>query len=132
MMTDRTNFLNDIKQESLGIVNEFTSIEEQFQNKTLRPILKFQNELLLQFFISYATKNKDVFFNLSTSNKEKYIENSLQSDTVFRNQSIGMIVGLFSLEEYYEYKKNTSNLNKRILNMLIERWKSQLQLLDNK
>ncbi|MEO0037167.1 MAG: hypothetical protein RIQ59_378 [Bacteroidota bacterium] len=131
MMTERDTLLSKIKIEKLGEINATSSSEEQFQNCSLRPILKLQNDLLLQFFITYAIKNKKMFFNLSQENKFKYIENSVQSDTVFRNQLIGLIIGLFSISEYQEYAKNPSNLNKRILNLLIERWKSQLHLLEN-
>lgn len=131
-MTNREKVLHNIKSEILGDINTTTTIEEQFQNKILRPILKFQNDLLLAFFISYATKNKNAFFDLSKSSKETYIEKAAQSDSFFRNQLIGIVIGLFTIEEYNEYKKNSSNLNKRIINMIVERWKSQSQLLDNK
>lgn len=130
-MTKRDLVLNTLKEESLGSVFINTSNEEQFQNVTLRPILKFQNELLIQFFITYAIKNKKLFFNLTSEDKYLYIENAIKTDNVLRNQSIGLIVGLLNINEYQEYVKKPSNYNKRILAMLIERWKSQLQLLEN-
>jgi hypothetical protein len=131
-MINRETTLTDLRGAILGEVNLSTSLEEQFQNKTLRPILKFQNDILVSFFIAYAIKNKNAFFSLSLNNKERYIEKAVQSDTVFRNQLIGIVIGLFTVEEYNEYIKNSSNLNKRILKMLIERWKSQVQILDYK
>ena len=130
-MTKRDQVLNTLKEESLGSVFINTSNEEQFQNVTLRPILKFQNELLIQFFITYAIKNKKVFFNLTSEEKYLYIENAIKNDNAFRNHSIGLIVGLLNINEYQEYAKKPSSYNKRILAMLSERWKSQLQLLEN-
>ncbi|MGV1011937.1 MAG: glyoxalase [Flavobacterium sp.] len=126
----RDNLINSIRGEALGKKMDTISPEELFQNNILRPILKFQNDLLIELFIVYATKNKNVFFSLSIEKKNIYIEKATTSDIAFRNQLIGVIVGLFSVEEYLEYAKNSSNLNKRIITMLIERWKSQLQLLD--
>lgn len=126
----RDNLIISIRGEALGKKMDTISPEELFQNNTLRPILKFQNDLLMELFIVYATKNKNVFFSLSIEKKNIYIEKATTSDIAFRNQLIGVIVGLFSVEEYLEYAKNSSNLNKRIITMLIERWKSQLQLLD--
>ena len=41
-----------------------------------------------------------------------------------------MVIGLFTLEEYQTYIQNSSNLNKRMMNMLIERLKSQIQLFE--
>lgn len=126
----RDNLIDSLRGEALGKIMDTISTEELFQNNTLRPILKFQNDLLMELFIVYAIKNKNVFFSLSIEKKNIYIEKATTSDIAFRNQLIGVIVGLFSVEEYLEYAQNSSNLNKRIITMLIERWKSQLQLLD--
>ena len=58
------------------------------------------------------------------------IENVIQKDSKYRNACKGMIIGLFTSEEYAQYIKNSSGLNKRMMGMLVERLKSQLQLLD--
>ena len=58
-----------------------------------------------------------------------YIENVIQRDIKFRNSLKGIIIGLFTVEEYKEYIQNSSNINKRMMNMLIERLKSQVQIL---
>jgi hypothetical protein len=129
-METRNLKILQIREKLFGSITYPISPGEFFQNNTLRPILKFQNDLLMELFIVYATKNKNVFFSLSIEKKNIYIEKATTSDIAFRNQLIGVIVGLFSVEEYLEYAKNSSNLNKRIITMLIERWKSQLQLLD--
>ena len=63
--------------------------------------------------------------------KGKYIENVIQKDIKFRNSLKGIIIALFSVEEYLDYIKNSSNLNKRMMTMLIERLKSQIQILTN-
>ncbi|WMW78862.1 glyoxalase [Flavobacterium sp. 20NA77.7] len=103
--------------------------EEKFQNQTLRPILKWQNELLLEVFRNYASKQKGVFFSLSPEKKEAYIENVIQKDIKFRNTIKGIVIGLFSLEEFQDYIKNSSNLNKRMMNLVIERLKSQSMVI---
>jgi hypothetical protein len=53
----------------------------------------------------------------------------VQKDIKFRNALKGMISGLFP--EYEIYTNNSSNLNKRIMSMLVERLKSQVQLFEN-
>jgi hypothetical protein len=127
----RNELLTTIKSEKLGIDFLDTLSEEAFQNSTLRPILKFQNDLLLKVFINYAVKQKGLFFTFSPDKKEKYIENVIQKDVKFRNVLKGIIIGLFSVEEYNSYIKNSSNLNKRMMSLLIERYRSQLLLLTN-
>ncbi len=127
---DRNNSLVTIRIETIGFISNESSPEELFQNKTLRPILKFQNDLFLNIFINYAVKQKKVFFILSPEKKLHYIENVIQRDIKFRNLLKGTIIALFTTEEYQDYTKNSSNLNKRMMNLLIERLKSQVQLLE--
>lgn len=128
-MIPRNEHLSAIKSEKLGVDFLDTLSEEFFQNNTLRPILKYQNELLLLVFINYAIKQKGLFFKLSPDKKEKYIENVIQKDIKLRNVLKGIIIGLFTMEEYSIYIKNSSNLNKRMMTLLIERYRSQIQLL---
>ena len=128
-MEARDHSLLEIRGETLGAVNTDSSIEEKFQNKTLRPILKLQNDLFIQVFINYAVKQKNVFFGHTPEKKMTYIEHVIHRDMKFRNFLKGMIVAFFTLEEYAEYIQISSNLNKRMMNMLIERLKSQLQII---
>ena len=121
----------ELRGSSIGNITEQSSSEEIFQNKTLRPILKFQNDLFIEVFMNYAVKQKGVFFTLSPDKKMAYIENTIQRDIKFRNSLKGIVFGLFTTEEYNTYTKNSSNLNKRMMNMLIERLKSQIQVLEN-
>ena len=59
-----------------------------------------------------------------------YIENSIYKDIKFRNSLKGMIIGQFTVEEYEGYIKNSSALNKRMMHMVIERIKSQMQVFE--
>ena len=128
-MEARDNHVLEIRGEALGTITNQSSFEEIFQNRTLRPILKLQNDLFVAVFINYAVKQKNVFFSLTPEKKISYIENVIQRDIKFRNSLKGMIIGLFTVTEYNEYIQNSSNLNKRMMNMLTERLKSQIQLI---
>jgi hypothetical protein len=130
-MANRDELLLNFRGEPIGVTFENSSLEELFQNKTLRPILKLQNDLFIEVFINYAIKQKNVFFTLTPEKKLGYIENVIQRDIKFRNSLKGMIIALFTVNEYKEYIKNSSNLNKRMMNLLIERLKSQVLLLEN-
>lgn len=129
-METRDNTVLEMRGETLGTISSQSSSEEIFQNRTLRPILKLQNDLFVQVFINYAIKQKSVFFSLTPEKKMVYIENVIQRDIKFRNSLKGMVIAFFTLDEYAEYIQNSSNLNKRMMNMLIERLKSQLQLIE--
>ena len=129
-METRDVTIIDLRGGTIGSISPQSSGEEIFQNQTLRPILKLQNDLFIQVFINYAVKQKSAFFTLTPEKKMSYIENVIQRDIKFRNSLKGMIIGLFTVDEYAEYIKNSSNLNKRMMNLLIERLKSQVQLLE--
>ncbi|MFV8358534.1 glyoxalase, partial [Flavobacterium sp. XS1P32] len=62
--------------------------------------------------------------------KLAFIEHAIQKDSKFRSAFKGMVLALFTIDEYLEYIKNASNLNKRMMSMLIERFKSQVQLFE--
>jgi hypothetical protein len=104
--------------------------EESFQNNTLRPIAKLQNDLLVAVFRNYARKHKNVFYDLSIDKRMDYIENAIHKDMKFRNSLKGMIIGQFTLDEYERYILNSSALNKRMMNLVKERLKSNIQLLE--
>lgn len=129
-MKNRDSQLLALRGENIGAITPNSSPEEVFQNKTLRPILKAQNNLILAVSINYAIKQKNVFFGLSPEKKISYIENVIQRDIKFRNSLKGMIIGLFTVEEYNDYILNSSNLNKRMMTMLVERLTSQILLLE--
>jgi len=106
------------------------SKDEQFQNGTLRPIIKFQNPLLIEAFKNYIVKHKNGFYELSVEKRLDYIENAIQKDIKFRNSLKGMVIGQFTVEEYMAYIQNSSALNKRMMNMVVERLKDQAQAFE--
>ncbi len=106
------------------------SSEEFFQNNTLRPVIKLQSDLLLAAFRNYARKHKNVFYDLSIEKKLDYIENAIHKDMKFRNSLKGMVIGQFTISEYETYIQNSSALNKRMMNIVKERIKSNIQLLE--
>jgi hypothetical protein len=129
-MNQRDVFIKELREGTIGSVSTQSSSEEMFQNEVLRPILKLQNDLFIASFKNYSAKyNKD--FNFQTTEKKlATIENAIQKDSKYRNTLKGMVLGLFTIEEYSFYIKNSSNLNKRMMTMLIERLKSQVQLFE--
>ncbi len=131
-MNERDTFLKEFRGQTIGSVTAQSSAEESFQNEVLRPILKLQNDLFIASFVNYVTKNKADFYSHTVEKKLAVIENAIQKDIKFRNALKGMIIGLFTADEYAVYIKSSSNLNTRMMGMLIERLKSQLQMFENK
>jgi hypothetical protein len=100
-----------------------------FQNATLRPILKLQNELLLQMFRHYLQKTKGSFFQLPPPRQLEFIANSIRSDLRFRNLLTGVIIGHFTEAEMTVFIEQEQELTRRIADLLIQRLSDQVEKL---
>lgn len=127
-MYSRDEFIHQFRGDVLGKTDNHSSIEEEFQNKTLRPILKLQNDLFIQVFKNYLNQNRIHFDTLSLDKKMNTIEKAIAKDSQLQNTYKGLIIAFFTLDEYQIYSTVSSGLNKRIRSMLMERLQSQLQL----
>ncbi|PRP68284.1 glyoxalase [Nonlabens agnitus] len=111
-------------------VNDTMSADEQFQNRTLRPVAKLQHDLLVEVFRNYIKKHKNVFYGLTAVKRVDYIENAVNRDQKFRNSLKGIIIGMFTIKEYLFYISNSSALNKRMMNIVRERLISSIQVFE--
>lgn len=128
---DRTQKLQSIRPTITSAkVMPNMSEDERFQNETLRPILKLQNDLLLASFQNYINKMKNTFYELKLEKRIDYITKAIQKDIKYRNSLKGMIIGQFTIEEYEIYIQNSSALNKRMMNMVIKRIQDQIQYFE--
>jgi len=129
-MSSRDSYLKSLRPDILTkTIKTEMSTEEYFQNTVLRPIIKFQNDLLIAVFLQFCRKYKNVFFDLSIEKKVLYIESVIAKDSKLRTSFRDMIIGLFSVQEYSEYLINASALNKRMTGIVKERLISHVQLL---
>ena len=106
--------------------NDNTSTIEKFQNATLRPILKMQNDLLVTL-VNDAPHFNQIAHHVSTADEYKSeVITFLKQQTTIKNQIIGLVIAHFTMEEYAMYAPHRNELNKRIVQMAGERvalWK---------
>ena len=129
MSTDsRDNFLLKSRPviKCVKISNTEQFIIEDFQNKVLRPILKFQNDLLINLFIKYSHNKKQVFKILELEVKEKVIDDNFKKNSSLRQLLLGSVIAFFTSDELITYDNFTYEINKRIFSMLKARLKDQL------
>lgn len=130
-MDSRTNNLINLRPEiKAAKLNDLMSIDERFQNTTLRPVIKLQADLFIAVFKNYVAKHKNVFYDLSLEKRMDYIENAIHKDMKFRNSLKGMVIGVFTVDEYNLYIQNSSALNKRMMHLVKERLLDSVQLLE--
>ena len=116
---------NKIRPVLKNLINSNTSNIERFQNQVIRPIIKMQNNFLVMFFEDYLKNRKIEFYILKYEDQENKINTILTKDINFKNILLGSIVGHFDDNEIKVYLKSTSELNKRIIQIIKQR------LLDN-
>ena len=129
MSTDsRDNFLLKSRPviKCVKISNTEQFIIEDFQNKVLRPILKFQNDLLINLFIKYSHNKKQVLKIIELEVKEKVIDDNFKKNSSLRQLLLGSVIAFFTSDELITYDNFTYEINKRIFSMLKARLKDQL------
>lgn len=124
---NRSIVIKSLRPELPNVVNgaEISEIE-LFQNEVLRPILKFQNEVLTSLFISNLKKRDVDFSKMNLNGRIAYVTNVIQKDLGLRNVLIGMVLGLLTVEEIGQYYQNETEYRRRISKMVIDRLADQL------
>lgn len=131
-MNDRATAILQIRPEIPSArITDGMSADEYFQNGTLRPILKLQNDVLVASFKNYIVKHKNAFHNLTLEKRMSYIENAIQKDVKYRNVLKGILIGQFTVTEYETYIQNSSALNKRMMRMVVKRLQDQIQIFES-
>ena len=113
----------------LDLVNEGTSEMEKSQNEVIRPIIKMQHNLLISFFKNYLQKRKIDFSVFPEKKKRSKISSVFKTDNNYKNITLGFVLGQFSMDEYKFYADYSSEINKRILQIIQQRIKDSISEL---
>jgi hypothetical protein len=127
---DYQKWLTEIRPEILTINADF-SLTEQFQNITVRPILKLLNNTIIEFSKTFIASLEISFENKTTFEIEKTLDNLFKKHPTFKVYLIGMVISYLTTDELRVYLENQKTINKRIYILLQERLKSQISLLRN-
>ena len=123
----REQFIQKLRAEIPSIENlGSTKALEIFQNNNLRPILKFQNDVLVNVFLLDLNSKKIDLNTLNTKKRKLLIDTHLRKNSNLRQLLLGMVIALFSIDEMEFYNSVYKELNKRIFSMLKVRLKDQL------
>ena len=127
---DRNSQIIKLRPEvpAAKITDGISEIEE-FQNSTLRPIIKFQNDLLVLLFSNHARGHIKDWGSISNKKKEIFIENAMNKNQNLKNQLAGIILGFFTKDELDFYLNNKSEINRRIVQIIKQRVLSNLSIL---
>lgn len=128
MTEERNNILINIRPvlKNAKVLDNSTEIET-FQNRTLRPIIKFQHSLLIAIIRTSIQNYKIDFLDKTELKISEYISDLLQKNKGISLQIIHSITGLFTTDEYIFYTKNSKEVHKRIIQMCKERFQTNLE-----
>lgn len=97
-----------------------------FQNKALRPILKFQNEILISLFRAYVIDRKMKWETCDPPTKKRFITTAMSNDIHLKSMTVGCVIGLLNSDELQIFLKNQREISRRIIAMTKERLIDQL------
>lgn len=96
-----------------------TSLDaETFQNQTLRPILKWQHDIIIQLL-----KNNLAELIMPIDKKEQvvFMTKYLNKNLVLKQQLIGICIGLFTEDEMAFYLENQKTVNSRLSQLVLKK-----------
>lgn len=103
--------------------------EATFLHQTLRPVLKLQNELLLDVTCHFLQKRKVNLHKMSPAQRDQQIQHSIAKDNRLRGLLFGCVLGQFTKEELTYYLNNEGEINRRITQLLAQRLQTQMERL---
>lgn len=117
----RTDILHQIRP-TISVANtEDTGHAEKFQNEVLRPILKFQHDLLCFTFLKHKSILKQNFSQKHDDQKKKIIIDVMKNNQDLKSQMVHSITSLMTVEELDQYYIHRSEYKKRIISMASKR-----------
>lgn len=120
LTSDRDALLLKLRPEIKANTETFSELEA-FQNKSIRPIIKFQSDFLLAHVKQYIKKNNPKFNLLNFDAQKQYLAQILKSDIRLKNELMAFVVGLFTKQEQTFYYENQTEINKRITQIIYSR-----------
>jgi hypothetical protein len=128
-MNNRSEQLKNLRP-TINVDNSKSTDLETFQTNTLRPILKFQNDLILTIINQHLAENKIVVKNLTDNKKTERIHEIVKGNLQLKQLFTGITIALFTEEEITFYHENKREVVKRTITLLLERICSQLDKLE--
>lgn len=99
---------------------------EQFQNQTIRPILKLLDDSIQTLWQHHWPKRKTPFDRFNRQEKMAHIERAVREDTRLRLTLVGMVLGHFTPDEWAQFTADEAEITRRIGSLVTQRLQSQV------
>ena len=106
-----------------------TSSVADFLHRTLRPVLKLQNQRILATVADFLHDHHVLFRAASVAEQQRLLAELLSRNTKLRYTLVGQVSGMFTSEEMAFYRLHRPEINRRLLELAIRRAQDQTELL---
>jgi hypothetical protein len=120
MVMDRTELI-ELRPLVAGASTENSKPIETFQNEALRPVIKMQHEIIISSIGSNEQFKQFLVKKGARIDFHNRIHNYISKQQDIKNQLIGMVLGMLTLQEFDFYHQHQNELNKRITQMISQR-----------
>ncbi|WP_426493340.1 hypothetical protein [Hymenobacter sp. 102] len=96
-----------------------------FLHATLRPVLKLQNEVLLQVVADFVRDHHIPLATAAPTEQARLLAELLGRNTKLRYTIIGLVLGQFTQPELHLYRQHRPELNRRLLELATRRVQDQ-------
>ncbi len=126
-MITRRESIKALRPDIHSIVLSDTMTEvERFQNEVLRPILKYQHDIIIAYINIKANLRNAKYESLISIEKERFLDKVILTNPKIKQELHGMILGQFTKEELKSYFSFENEIKRRINTMMRERIVSAL------
>ena len=110
-----------------GAADAAASDVEAFLHRTLRPVLKLQNPLLLQLVARDVARRVPGFSGFAVDDQRDRLATTLRSDSRLKQGVLGMVYGAFTESELAFALDHLAEVRRRTFALLTERVLSQTE-----
>lgn len=128
VMEERDALVRQIRPEPLRERNANNALEA-FQNKTIKPIVDLQSDLVIAQFKEYLQKHKTRFYSFNREGQREMVRDIMQTDLSIRNLLVPMVTGLFTLQEFHYFSTHRAQVARRIQNLIIRSLQERVDAL---
>ena len=102
---------------------------EQFQNETLRPILKLLNPTILRLVAERLSRYGVGFADMDRTDQRDRLRNLIKEDGRLKRTLLGMVVGHLTEDELETYLAHKDEVRRRTVPMLLARAQDQIDTI---
>ena len=124
-MTDRDRALLALRPDVDADPDLASEPAEAFLHRTLRPVLKLQNDALLALVTHDVAKRVPGFAGLPSEDRRQRLAATLRSDSRLKRVLLGIVLGALTANELVFALDHEAEVRRRVVALLAERVLSQ-------